>query len=156
MKKICSWVCACLSIIFLVPVVSCSDSLSDDDAYCESLKLLAEEEGIQEQLTEWVDTRVIAPGIDNLPVGGGGGIWPGLYRLLVAFDWELLGFTDFRQIKLVGVFQDGDWRFRSVFFADRSRFWILVRAPDVDEFGVPDEYLPRVSPRIAVVCRDYD
>ena len=85
---------------------------------------------------------------------------PGLYRHKTEFDWQILGFDERRaQVRIVGphpidIVDDEVTNIKSVFFAERSRIGVLVKAPDSNDYGVgsDEQFLIPISENVAVIC----
>lgn len=142
-------------------VASC-DFNARDDAYCEHLHKTAEDPKIREELESWVYQNVAERNLLRKDIEYHTRFVPGMYSFDGNFDWELLGFDQQRaKVNLVGP-SPGDFtgndvaHIKSVLFAERSRFGILVKLPESEDFGLgsDSQYLSAVASNISVLCMD--
>jgi hypothetical protein len=147
-----------LSIVCLiVPLISCE---LIDQEYREALVDKMKDTDVSNTLERWARDNVFQKQLKRSDVKFGGRMVPGLYRYETEFDWQLLGFDEkYAQVRLVGphvrhVSDDEVTNIRSVFFAERSRLGVLVKAPDSDDYGVgsDEQFLTPISENVAVIC----
>ena len=72
------------------------------------------------------------------------------------FDWNILGFSEQPQVRLVGELD----KIQSVFFGERSRYGILITVTGSENYGLRKQFYPYVYPTnkkgIATICMEQD
>ncbi len=126
--------------------------------YCDRLAEIAADPSVEHYLLTWVDENIGDDLDPDIELHGAGGRWPGHMYIDTDFEWSRLKITENGQVRLIGPFSRREGEIfesvTSVFFGDRSRKGIVVKAQSNGDFGVQSEFLLPISSRIAVVCRD--
>ena len=141
-------------IIFLT---SCGSS---NQMYCETLVGKLNDSDAVNTLELWAKDNVFQKDLKKSDVKFEGRIVPGFYRYPTEFNWQVLGFDEKKaQVRIVGphtkdIVDEKVTNIKSVFFAERSRLGVLVKAPGTDDYGVGSdkEFLTPVSENVAVLC----
>jgi len=133
-------------------IIGCADSTE----YCASLIETAKSPESQSIMRRWVAKNIVDGAFAGNParVHGAGGRVPGFAYVDTDFDFSKLHFDrkEHGQIRLVSLPNEVE----SVFFGERSRYGILVRAAGSEGFGVDDDWLAWRGGDVAVVCKERD
>jgi hypothetical protein len=130
----------------------------DDQEYCDSLVEKLADRELESLLLKFTKEQVISSNLSRSNLIRGGGIRPGEFRVLLDFNWDVLGFYRDAQIRLVSdtkypvdaILSDID----SVLFSERTRFGLLVKTQGSADFGIKSTSIHAYSEsgHLAVVC----
>ena len=152
-----------LLILGSVLLVSC---VPNSYKSCDQLVAIASKKEVASYLQEWAAKHVFNAEVPSAHVVMYGGRAPASYLYpieshSIGFDWRVLGYNPERQLRisLVGPMAADSMgptitNVKSVFFSERSRYGILVKAPGASDYGVGThgKFLKPISENIAVIC----
>lgn len=149
-----------ISLVIFLAMLVLSCSAEEQDDYCDSLLVKAKDQRLQELLINWVSQNIPEGKLPRNFVKGGGLMIPGSFYYPASFKWGDIGFSQDRsQIRLLGVdsrnITQGKLEgIKSVLFAERSRYGIIIKLSSSDSFGLnkDSEYLTALNDHVGVVC----
>ena len=148
----------------VIPLLAAIGQVACYRTYCSRLEARARMLNVQALLKAWVGEHLVSRAPLQGEVTTGGGRVPNVWWVGADFrNWEALGFDPERgQVRLVGpsardvldgVSAD---KVEAVVFGERSRYGIVIRAPESEVFGLEDRDITQISDGVAVLCREGD